>query len=128
MKIKKGDTIQVLTGKDRGRQGKVERVFLADQTVLVPGINQYKKHRKRQSETVPGEILILDRPLAISKVALICPTCKQPTRVGYRITGDEKARICRKCESIIDGAAKAVTEKTSAKSKPTVSSKSKKKV
>lgn len=101
MKIRKGDTIQVLSGKDRGRQGKVERIFLKEGLVLVPGLNQYKKHRKPQGEGKPGEILTLDRPLSVAKVALICTKCKQPTRVGYRFSGEKKVRVCRKCDADI---------------------------
>ena len=97
MKIKKNDTIVVTAGKDKGKQGKVERVFLKEELVLVPGINQYKKHRKSQGEGKPGEILTLDRPLGMGKVALICPKCKQPTRVGYKFADGKKIRVCRKC-------------------------------
>ncbi len=102
VKIKKGDLVQVLVGKDRGRQGRVEKVFPKDGTILVPGLNQYKKHRKSQGENRPGEIVTLDRPVAVAKVALVCPKCKQPTRVGYRVQGAVKIRICRKCDMPID--------------------------
>jgi large subunit ribosomal protein L24 len=102
MKIKKGDTVLVTTGKDRGKQGKVERIFPQEGTVLLPGINQYKKHRKPQGESRSGEILTLDRPLVVSKVSLICPRCKQPTRVGYKFINNKKVRVCRKCDADID--------------------------
>ncbi len=102
MKLKKGDLIQVMTGKDSRRQGKIERVFLADMTVLIPGINQYKRHRKPQGEGKPGDIVTLDRPIDVAKVALVCPKCKQLTRVGYRRSGDKKERVCRKCDQAID--------------------------
>ncbi|OGD09274.1 50S ribosomal protein L24 [Candidatus Amesbacteria bacterium RIFOXYB1_FULL_44_23] len=101
MKIKKGDNVQILTGKDRGRQGKVERVFVKELTLLIPGLNQYKKHRKPQGEGKPGEILTLDKPIAVSKVALVCTKCKQLTRVGYRFVDDKKIRVCRKCDADI---------------------------
>ena len=106
MKLKKGDLVQVTVGKDSGRQGRIERVFLDRGAILVPGINQYKKHRKSQGENRPGEIITLDRPLAVAKVALVCPKCKQLTRVGYRVVGDKKERICRKCGNAIDVAPK----------------------
>jgi len=99
MKLKKGDTIRVTTGKDRGREGQVERVFVTEESVLVPGLNQYKKHRKAQGEGRPGEIVTLSRPLPMAKIAIICPKCKQPSRVGYRIEGDKKIRVCRKCNA-----------------------------
>ena len=105
MKLKKGDTIIVTVGKDKGKSGKIEKVFLTAKTVLVPGVNQYKKHVKKQSEQRPGEIVTLSRPLQIGNVALICPKCKQPTRVGYQILEDKKLvrkiRICRKCDQPI---------------------------
>lgn len=96
MKIKKGDTILVTIGKDKGREGKVERVF-AEGKVLVTGVNQYKKHVK-PSEGRAGEIVTLSRPLDVAKVALVCPKCKRPTRVGYEIKSKKKVRICRKCK------------------------------
>jgi|SRR3989344_1617000 len=102
MKLKKGDLVQVTVGKDSGRQGRIERVFADKGTILVPGLNQYKKHRKSQGENRPGEIVTLDRPLAVAKVALVCPKCKQPTRIGYRVQDSEKVRICRKCDNLID--------------------------
>jgi large subunit ribosomal protein L24 len=102
MKIKKGDTVIITTGKDRGKQGQVERVFVKDNTVLVPGFNQYKKHRKAQGENKPGEILTLSRPYTVEKIALVCPKCKQQTRVGYRWEGEKKVRVCRKCDAIIN--------------------------
>lgn len=105
MKLKKGDTIIVTVGKDRGKSGQVEKVFLAQETVLIPGINQYKKHVKKQSEQRPGEIVTLSRPLPVGNVALVCPKCKQPTRVGYQVLEDKKLvkkiRICRKCDQPI---------------------------
>ncbi len=102
MKLKKNDQIQVTTGKDRGRSGKIEKVFPEKRLILVQGVNQFKKHRKPQGEGKPGEILTLSRPLQVSKVALVCPKCKQPTRVGYRINNDKKVRVCRKCNADID--------------------------
>lgn len=102
MKLRKGDTIIVTTGKDRGRQAKVEKVFLSEGKVLIPELNQYKKHRKSQGEGKPGEIVTLSRPFDVSKVALVCPKCKQQTRVGYRMLDDKKVRVCRKCDAIIE--------------------------
>lgn len=101
MKLRKGDQIIVTTGKDRGREAKIERVFIKDGKVLVPGVNQYKKHRKPQGEGRPGEIVTLDRPLPVNNVALVCPKCKQRTRVGFRFQDGKKIRVCRKCEADI---------------------------
>jgi len=101
MKIKKGDTVKILLGKDRGKTGKVERVLAKNNQVVVTGANVYKKHIKRQSKDQPGGIVELNRPLAVSKVALICSKCKQATRVGWQITEEGKQRVCKKCGKTI---------------------------
>lgn len=101
MKIKKGDTVVMLSGKDRGREAKVEKVLVKENRLLLPGLNQYKKHRK-PAQGQPGEIVTLSRPVTVAKVALVCPKCKKPTRVGFQISGDKKLRICRKCKAQID--------------------------
>lgn len=101
MKIKKGDTVKVLVGKDRGKTGKVEKIYPKKDKVLVSGVNIYKKHMKSQGERKPGGIIDIPRPLPRSKVALLCPKCKQPTRVGYKINPTGKKRICKKCQQEI---------------------------
>lgn len=97
MKVKRGDLVKVTVGKDRGKESKVEKVYLADQKVLLLGINQYKKHQKPKGEGRPGEIVTASRPLPVDNVALVCPKCKQLTRVGYRFLETKKVRVCRKC-------------------------------
>lgn len=99
MKIQKGDQIIILAGKDKTRQGKVERVFPKNKTVLVPSLNQYIKHKKPQGDKQPGERLTLSRPFHVSKVALVCPKCQQTTRVGYKMISGSKIRVCRKCNT-----------------------------
>ena len=101
MKIKKGDKVKIILGKDRGREGQVEKVFPKSGKVLVAGLNLYKKHVRPKKEGEKGGVVEISRPLAVSKVALICPKCGQPTRVGYQLSGKEKIRICRKCKEII---------------------------
>ncbi len=101
MKIKKGDTVIVSVGKDKGKKGKVEKVFPPSGTVIVSGVNLYKRHLKRRSDKDPGGIVDLPRPLAVSKVALVCPACGVPTRVGYLLGGNSKERVCRKCHKKI---------------------------
>jgi len=101
MKIKKGDKVKILIGKDRGREGTVEVVLAKEKKVLVAGLNIYKKHTKPTKEGEKGGIIEKSRPIDIAKVALICPKCQQPTRVGYQVTGGEKQRICKKCKAII---------------------------
>lgn len=97
MKLRKGDTIKVTAGKDKGRTGKVEKVFSKEERVLVAGLNIYKRHLKRRDEKHPGGIVEIPRPFPLGNVALLCPSCSRPTRVGHLIAKNEKVRICRKC-------------------------------
>lgn len=101
MKLIKGDEIIVTGGKDKGRKGKVERVLTKKAQVLVLGINLYKRHLKRKDEKNPGGIIDFPRPLPLGRVTLVCPKCKQPTRVGYIVSQKEKQRICRKCNQLV---------------------------
>ena len=98
MKLKKGDQIIVTLGKDKGKKGKIEKVFPKKDAVVVAGVNVFKKHRKRRDESHPGGIVEIIKPIMASKVALICPKCGKETRIGYSITKGVKVRICRKCE------------------------------
>jgi large subunit ribosomal protein L24 len=101
MKIKKGDQIIVTVGKDKGRKGKVTSVDSKEATVTVPGLNMYKRHEKKRDERRPGGMVDYPRPLSMGKVALFCPKCNKPTRVGYLVTKNSKERICKKCEQKI---------------------------
>lgn len=101
MKLSKGDLVVVIKGKDKGRKGKIEKIFPKTNKVLIPGINVYKKHARQQSEKKPGGIIEIVKPLPVSNVALLCPKCKKPTRVGYQIDKSGKRRICRKCQAVI---------------------------
>ena len=103
MKIKKGDKVTILIGKDKGKTGTVDRVSGKNGKVLVGGLNLYKKHVKPQGgeKKRTGGIVDVSRPLLVSKVALVCPKCSKPTRVGYSLVGKEKIRICKKCKSKI---------------------------
>lgn len=98
MKIKTGDTVQIVRGKDAGKSGKVEKVYEKERTVLVENVNQYKRHLKARSQTQPAEIITITKPLPVANVQLVCPKCKKLTRVGYMTEKNEKVRICRKCE------------------------------
>ncbi len=97
LKIKKGDRVRVLSGKDRGKEGVVMRSLPAAGKVIVEGVNMAKKHAKPTRTTMQGGIIDKDMPIDVSNVALICPK-DGATRVGYRFDGDgTKVRICRKC-------------------------------
>ena len=98
IKIKKGDRVIVLSGKDRGKSGTVMRVLPKDRKVIVEGVNVAKKHQRATKATMQGGIIDKDMPINASNVALVCGSCGQPTRIGYRFEGTEKVRVCRKCE------------------------------
>lgn len=100
MKLKKGDEVKVIRGKDKGKTGKIEKV-ISKTKVLVEDVNQYKRHLKRRSEKQQSQIITITKPLPIYNVSLICPTCKLPTRVGFRIEAKEKIRICKRCGKAI---------------------------
>jgi large subunit ribosomal protein L24 len=98
IKFKKGDTVKITMGKDKGREGNIEKVFPKTDKVLVPGVNIYKKHVKANlTADGKGGIYELPRPLSVAKIAIICPNCKKQTRVGFKIEKDVKIRVCRKC-------------------------------
>lgn len=101
MKLRKGDQVIVTVGKDKGKKGKVEKAFPKLGRIMVAGVNIFKRHRKKRDEQHPAGITDMMKPIDVSKVALICPKCGKPTRVGYRIVKDIKERICRKCEQVI---------------------------
>ena len=100
MKLRKGDRVRVLTGKDRGKEGEVMRAMPAKGKVIVDGVNVAKRHQRPTKATMQGGIIDKDMPLPASAVAIVCPT-DGPTRIGYRMedtgTGRRKVRICRKC-------------------------------
>ena len=88
MKFKIGDTVKVISGKDEGREGKIERIFPKDFSALIPGINIFKKHVKGTTGQ-KGGIYDIPRPLSFSKIAIVCPKCKKKTRVGFRVLQKE---------------------------------------
>jgi len=97
MKIKKGDQVLVISGKDKGRKNKIVRVFLKEGKVIVGGINLRKKHVKPKKSGEKGQIVEISAPINVSNLKLICSKCGKPTRVGYKIEGKRKYRICKKC-------------------------------
>ena len=97
MKIKKGDRVRVLSGKDRGKEGEVMFAFPAEGRVIVDGVNVAKKHQKPTRATMQGGIIDKEMPLPVSRVAVISPEDGKPTRVGYRFEPDgTKVRICKR--------------------------------
>ncbi len=97
MKIKRGDRVKVLTGKERGKEGEVIRALPSDDKVIVDGVNRMKKHQRATRATMQGGIIDKEMPLPVANVAIICPS-DGPTRVGYRFDDrGRKIRVCRKC-------------------------------
>jgi len=101
MKIKKGDKIRVMAGKDKGREGKVEKVYKKSNKILIPNINVYKRHVKKNDKMPQGGIVDVPRPLDVAKIMLICPKCGKTARIGFRVEKNKKFRVCKKCESKI---------------------------
>ncbi len=102
MKIKKGDNVIVITGKDKGRKGKVLRVLPKEGKIVVENINRIIKHIRPKKQGEKGQRVEMSVPFNISNVKLICPKCGKPTRAGYRILDKNKVRICKKCKEIVD--------------------------
>jgi len=95
-KIHKDDTVQVIAGKDKGKRGQVVRIVAKKDAVIVSGVNIVKKAMKKRSQQDQGGIAEIEAPLHISNVAIVCKKCG-PTKIGYKIDGDKKTRVCRKC-------------------------------
>lgn len=103
MKLIRGDEILVTRGKDKGRRGTVDKVLIKENRVLVGGVNIYKRHRKQIPGGQAGGVIEFSRPLPVSNVALVCPNCKKPTRIGAMILKDgKKVRVCKKCNRQIE--------------------------
>lgn len=101
IKFKIGDTVKITAGKDKGREGKIEKILPQDRKAIIPGVNLYKKHVKGFGD-VKGGVYDIPRSLGFGKIALLCPKCKKITRVGFKFAGSEKVRICKKCGKEID--------------------------
>ena len=102
-KIKRNDTVQVLSGKDRGKQGQVRRMIPKEGRAIVTGVNIVKKHRRPRTANETGGIIEMEAPLYVSKLMVICPSCGKPSRIGIRTKTDgTRFRYCKKCESELE--------------------------
>ncbi len=99
MSVKKNDNVIVITGKDKGKKGKVLKVFPGDQKILVEGINMSKRRQRPKKSGQKGQIIEKATPLHLSNVKVVCPQCKLGVRTGSKVVGDKKFRICKKCQS-----------------------------
>lgn len=106
-KIRKGDIVEVISGRleDKGKRGEVIRLLPDEHRVVVQGVNLRKKHQKQmqtQGRTINPGIVEFEAPIDISNVMLVCPRCGEPTRVGFQRDGEERQRLCKKCEALFD--------------------------
>ena len=97
MNVKKGDTVVVLSGKDKGKQGKVQSTIPSEAKVVVEGVNIVTCHTKPRKQGEQGGIIKKEAPIYACKVQRVCPKCNKPTRIGHKVEGDKKVRICKKC-------------------------------
>ena len=101
-RIRKSDTVEVLSGRDRGKRGTVERVMPRERRVVVEGINIRKRHTRARRPGAPQGIIEFPAPLHVSNVAVVCEACDRATRVGFRFLADgSKVRFCRRCDEVI---------------------------
>jgi large subunit ribosomal protein L24 len=101
-KIRRDDLVQVTSGDDQGKKGKVLKILVDKNRALVEGINLVKKHKRKTQQDQQGGVVSIESPISISNLSLICKHCSRPTRVGFRFSGDrQKLRFCKKCNEVI---------------------------
>lgn len=101
MRIKKGDTVKVIAGKDRGKTGAVLKVFPNESRISVEGVNVYAKRTRPRKANQKGEVVNVVRPFAAANVMLVCPNCKRAVRIGVNRENGKTTRVCKKCGSLI---------------------------
>ncbi len=102
MSLKRGDTVKIIKGKNRGKTGKILHIDKIKNTAIVEGINLYKKHRRAKRRGEKGEVVTVPRPLHMPNIMFLCSRCGKPTRLGSKIEGDIKTRQCKKCGVTIE--------------------------
>ena len=102
--VKKGDTVVVLSGKDKGKQGKIISAMPKKGQVVVEDVNKVKRHTKPSMKAPQGGILDKEMPLAACKVMLICPACNKATKIGHKQVDGKNVRVCKKCGEVVDTA------------------------
>ncbi len=101
MRIKKNDQVQMISGKDRGKRGKVIKVFPDKNKVIIEGLNLVKRHRRPRRSGEKGQRVEVPTAVPVCRVMLVCPSCGKPCRVKYQFSGDAKFRVCSRCKSPI---------------------------
>jgi len=103
MRIRKEDTVICITGRNKGKKGKVRHVFTKSDRIVVEGVNMIKRHSRTRGKARQSGIIELEAPLHVSDVKLVCDKCGKPTRVGFRFLDDgRKVRVCHSCGEVID--------------------------
>ncbi len=103
MKLKTGDTVMVIAGKDVGTQAKIAKVFPGENRIIVEGVATAKRHQRPTGQTMQGGVIDKDMPINASNVMIMCPSCGLPTKIGFRFDDDgNKYRVCRKCEGVLE--------------------------
>lgn len=102
MKVKTGDTVQIISGKQTGVSGRIQHVFPREDRVIVEGANIAKRHTKAVRRGQESGIVEKAAPIHVSNVKVVCSKCKLPTRIGYTGTGKDKKRVCKKCHKTFD--------------------------
>ena len=102
MNVKKDDTVVVLSGKDKGKQGKIVAALPKKGKVVVEGVNKVKRHTKPNVKAPQGGIIVKEMPMPACKVMLVCPSCSKPTRVAHKEVNGKSVRACKKCGEVID--------------------------
>lgn len=97
MRIKKGDLVKKIAGKDKGKQGKVLRTLPSVGKIVVEKLNIVKKHQKGRREGEKGQRVEIPAPFDVSNAMIVCPACGKPTRISYKFVGEKKVRVCKKC-------------------------------
>ena len=101
LNLKKGDTVVVLAGKDKGKQGKIIQAIPKKLQVVVEEVNKVKRHTKPSLKTPQGGIISKEMPLNVCKVMLVCPACNKPTRIAHKLVDGKNHRVCKKCGELI---------------------------
>ena len=102
MKLRVGDTVEVIAGKDRGKRGKIEHLFIKEGSIAVEKVNHWKKHLKPTKQHPQGGIVEISRPVPAANVMIVCSHCGKLTRVSMRLVGSTKVRVCKRCGKALD--------------------------
>lgn len=101
-KIRKGDIVQAVKGKDKGKKGKVLRIITEKNRAIVEGLNLVKKHKRQTRQDQQGGIVSIESPIAIANIMLVCKHCNRPARIGFKVNADKtKSRFCKACKEVI---------------------------